>query len=237
MRLARALRTLSVVSATLLLVVLLGMAVSALSTLLATAILLGVTLIAFLGWKVGQRTVRGGTVLEIDLDGGVVEHPLTRPIDRLTSMGSVVLRDVVEAIRRGAADDRIAGLVVRLGNGRLGLAQAQEIRDAIVAFRGAGKPTVAFAESFGESGSATVDYYLAASFDEVHLQPLGGVSIQGVMARTPFLGSLFGKIGAVPDLDHRREYKAASTCSPRPTMSSLIGRRRSPSSAITWIRS
>jgi protease-4 len=124
-------------------------------------------------------------------------------------MGSVVLRDVVEAIRRGAADDRIAGLVVRLGNGRLGLAQAQEIRDAIVAFRGAGKPTVAFAESFGEAGSATIDYYLAASFDEVHLQPLGGVSIQGVMARTPFLGSLFGKIGAVPDLDHRREYKAA----------------------------
>jgi protease IV len=209
MRLARALRTLSVVSAALLLVVLFAMAVSALSTWLATAILLGVTLVAFLGWKVGQRTVRRGTVLELDLDGGVVEHPTTRPIDRLTSMGSVVLRDVVDSIQRGAADDRVTGLVVRLGNGRLGLAQAQEIRDAIIVFRAAGKRTVAFAESFGESGSATIDYYLAASFEEVHLQPLGGISIQGVLARTPFLGALFGKVGAVPDLDHRREYKAA----------------------------
>jgi protease-4 len=76
-------------------------------------------------------------------------------------------------------------------------------------FRAAGKETVAFAESFGEGGLATVDYYLATAFERIHLQPHGQVHMDGVVARVPFLRGLLDRAGVIPDLDHRREYKAA----------------------------
>jgi protease-4 len=76
-------------------------------------------------------------------------------------------------------------------------------------FGAAGKRTVAFAESFGEGGLATVDYYLATAFESIHLQPHGQVHVDGVVARVPFLRGLLDRVGVIPDLDHRREYKAA----------------------------
>jgi len=61
--------------------------------------------------------------------------------------------------RRGARarrdDDRVAAFVARIGAGGMGLAQAQELRDAVLAFRGKGKRAVAWAETFGESGPGT----------------------------------------------------------------------------------
>jgi protease-4 len=68
---------------------------------------------------------------------------------------------------------------------------------------------VAFAESFGEGGLATVDYYLATAFERIHLQPHGQVHMDGVVARVPFLRGILDRVGVIPDLDHRREYKAA----------------------------
>ncbi|MCI0543902.1 MAG: signal peptide peptidase SppA [Actinobacteria bacterium] len=209
MRPDRALQALTMAAATLWLAIVVTMVVAALATPLAALIVLGVTVLASIAWKVSQKRVRRGTVIEIDLDGGVVEHPMTRPIDRLLSPGATVLRDMVDALHRAAVDDRVVGVVARLGNGSLGLAQAQEIRGAVARFKAEGKRTVAYAESFGETGLATIDYYLAAGFAEINLQPVGGLSIQGVVVRTPFLRSLFDKIGVIPDLDHRREYKAA----------------------------
>ena len=45
------------------------------------------------------------------------------------------------------------------------LAQAQEIRDAILAFRRDGKFAVAFAETFGELGDANPKYNIETAFD------------------------------------------------------------------------
>ncbi len=156
-----------------------------------------------------RRRLPEGTVLELDLEGGVVERTPPEPVGRALAAGAVVLRDVVDALNRASDDPRVTALVVRLGNGKVGLAQAQELRDAVKGFRAAGKKAYAFAETFGEARPATVSYYLAAAFDEIHLQPLGEVNVTGLVARTPFLRRLFDRLGVIPDLDHRREYKAA----------------------------
>jgi protease-4 len=148
-------------------------------------------------------------VLELDLDHGVLEEAMSGALGRYTNSGALVLRDVTDALDRASGDDRVVGLVARLGNGHIGLGHAQELRDSITRFRAAGKRTVAFAESFGEGRLATVDYYLATAFEEIHLQPHGDVHVSGVVARVPFLRGLLDRAGVIPDLDHRREYKAA----------------------------
>ena len=209
MRLARALRLLAMTAGALFLAVLLTVLVSALAFPLAALVVFLVAALSFLAWRLVRKRVPRRSVLEIDLDKGVVEKPPTSPLERMLHQGAVVLRDVTDALDRAAGDDRVEGAVVRLGNGGLGLAQAQELRDAVARFRTSGKSAIAYADSFGESGWATIDYYLATAFEEILLQPVGGVSIEGIVSRAPFLRSLLDKLGVVPDFDHRRRYKSA----------------------------
>jgi protease-4 len=106
----------------------------------------------------------------------------------------------------------VRALVARVGGGRspLGLARAQELRDAIGAFRSHGKLAVAWAETFGELGRGSVPYYLATAFDEVWLQPSGDVGLTGIAAEVPFLRGALDKAGITPELAQRHEYKNAA---------------------------
>ena len=63
------------------------------------------------------------------------------------------------------------GLVAKVG-GALPWATMQELRRGIRAFSSHSKPTVAWAETFGEV-SDLASYVLATAFDEVWLQPGG----------------------------------------------------------------
>ena len=91
----------------------------------------------------------------------------------------------------------------------MGLARLQEVRDAVQAFGESGKPAVAYAETFGEFGPGNGAYYLATAFDEIYLQPSGVVGLTGLIAETPFIRGMLEKLGVVPRLDHRMEYKNA----------------------------
>ncbi len=77
--------------------------------------------------------------------------------------------------------------MARIGQAPGGLAQIQELRDAVAAFRTSGKRAVAFAETFGEFGPGNGAYYLASAFGEVYLQPSGDVSLTGLLAEVPFV--------------------------------------------------
>lgn len=157
-----------------------------------------------------RRWVPRRTILELDLERGVVERLPDHPAGRLLAADALVLRDVVDALHRAASDRRVVGLLCRLGESGIGLAQAQELRRAVTAFRAAHKPAVAYAESFGELGRAgTRDYYLATAFDEVYLQPVSPLGLVGLRSRVPFVRRLLDDLEITPRLDHREEYKSA----------------------------
>src|SRR6185295_18305205 len=120
-----------------------------------------------------------------------------------------IVRDIVEGLERAGNDERVAGVVAQLGNARMGIAQVQEIRDAIISFRAKNKFAVAFAETFGESGPGTGSYYLATAFDEIRLQPSGDIGLTGIMLEGQFLKGALDKLGVKPRMDHRMEYKNA----------------------------
>lgn len=209
MRLERILKGVAAIAGLILVVVLISLAVTNVTAWLAVAVLLGAFVVAVGAATLLRRRVPRGTVIEVDLEGGVVETKGSDPMTRALTRRAVTVRDVVDAFDRGKGDPRVSRLVVRLGNGGLDIGHAQELRDAVHRFRQEGKKAVAFAEAFGESSTATVDFYLAAAFDEIYVQPMGHASIQGLVARSPFVRGVFDKLGLVPDFDHRKEYKAA----------------------------
>ncbi len=90
------------------------------------------------------------------------------------------------------------------------LSQAQELREAVLAFRAGGKPAVAWAETFGEFGPGTAPYVLATGFEEIWLQPSGDVGLLGAAAGATFLRGGLDKAGIEPQLDRRHEYKNAA---------------------------
>ncbi len=146
-------------------------------------------------------------VLTLDLSDGVVEVRPDNLLARAVSGGAPVLRETLDALEAAGHDERVRGLFARVGRGPLGLAEVQELRDAVKRFRRAGKFAVAFAESFGEAGDGTLHYTLASAFEEVWLQPSGGLDLTGLFLDSPFLRGALDKIGVTPRLAQREEYK------------------------------
>jgi protease-4 len=157
----------------------------------------------------GKGPVRKKTVLELNLENGMTEYVPDDPVAEAMLRDKVRVRDVVEALERAGNDDRVAGMVARFGGSTLGMAQAQEVRDAVTKFRSKGKFAVAFAETFGEVGPGTNSYYVATAFDKIYLQPSGDVGLTGIMMQGQFVKGTLEKLGMKFHGDHRYEYKNA----------------------------
>jgi protease-4 len=147
-------------------------------------------------------------ILEADFEQGMIESIPDDGIARVLMKKKLRVRDVVEALQTASRDDRVKGLVARVGQSGIRLAQVQEVRDAIVAFRAAGKPAIAYAETFGEVSPGNSSYYLATAFDTVYLQPSGDVGLTGLIYEQPFVRGTLDKLGIVPRLEGRKEYKS-----------------------------
>jgi len=152
-------------------------------------------------------------ILELDLTEPLVDSAPHDPLSAVMARRRTTLRTVLDGLRRAGGDDRVRALVVKLGGPRapLALARAQELRDAVTAFRATGKLTVAWAETFGELGRGSVPYYLATAFDEIWLQPSGEVGLTGVASEMPFLHDALDKLGITPQVAARHEYKSAAS--------------------------
>ncbi|MGH3320689.1 MAG: signal peptide peptidase SppA [Streptosporangiaceae bacterium] len=149
-------------------------------------------------------------VLELDLTVDLMEGVPQDPLSVVLSRRRPRLHDVLEGLRHARSDPRVRMLVAKVGSSRMGLARAQELRDAVQAFRESGKSAIAWAETFGEFAPGTVPYYLASAFDRVYLQPSGDVGLTGVSLEQHFLRGALDKAGVTPQIGQRHEYKNAA---------------------------
>ena len=164
------------------------------------------------GIEEARRRRTADLALELDLTEPLLDEVPQDPMGAILARRRSSLLAVLQGMRRAARDPRVRALVVKLGGSRsvLRLAQAQEIQDAVRDLRDHGKVTIAWAETFGEFGNASVPYVLATSFDEIWLQPSGDVGITGVATEVPFLRGMLDKAGITPQLAQRHEYKNAA---------------------------
>ncbi len=148
-------------------------------------------------------------VLYLKFEGGLRELPAEANFAEPFSAGEPTVRDIVDAIDAAREDERVHGIFARMNSGNFALAHIEEIRGAIKRFRDSGKFSYIYSSSFGEPGSGLGRYYLASSFEEIWMQPLGILSIGGINAEMPFLRGTLDKIGVGPQFYKRKEYKTA----------------------------
>ena len=151
---------------------------------------------------------RSPILLELDLTQPLVAGDADDPISRLQARGRRQLRPTLRALHEASEDRRVVGLIARIGG--LPWTLSQELRLGVQTFAASGKPTVAWAESFGEGGQDLSAYVLAAAFGEIWLQPTGSVGALGVGIETTFLRGAFDKVGIEPQFEQRYEYKNAA---------------------------
>ncbi len=163
-----------------------------------------------LAYVIGAKgKVSSKTILEANFEQPLLEEMPDSPSARFTMNDRETLRDVIDAIDRGANDDRVVGMIARVGAAPIPMAQIQEIRDAVARFRGHKKFAVAYSETFGEFGPGNGAYYLATAFDQIYLQPSGDVGLTGIIMESPFIKGTLAKLGMSFHGDHRYEYKNA----------------------------
>jgi len=148
-------------------------------------------------------------VLSVDLERGFKQGLDGGALRRLTEGRDYVLPEVADAIAKAATDPAVMGLYATIGSLGVGMAGAQELRDAVAVFRASGKPTMVFSETMGESGNGTVAYYLASAFDQIWLQPSGELALQGFLVESPYLKGFLDFVGVEPQFSGRWEYKSA----------------------------
>ncbi|MFL5265776.1 MAG: signal peptide peptidase SppA [Stellaceae bacterium] len=176
---------------------------------LFAVLFVGAVLVVVAGLRPSVTPLPANIILTVDLTRDLPEGASEDPLLRLIAGPKPTLRDVLDAIEVAGDDARVKVLLARVGDDELGLAKVQEVRDAVAAFRSKGKLAIAFADSFGEFGPGTRPYYLATAFDEIWLQPMGGVGLTGLYAESPFVKGTLDLLGVVPEFDHREEYKTA----------------------------
>ncbi len=179
--------------------------------LLAMALFAGVLYLAFSfeGLHKSAAAVPNKIVLTLDLDKNFVEGPGGPHLEGLSLKSATTLQDAVIAIRKAKDDARVVAIKATLGNPSVGLAQSQELRDAIAEFRAAGKPAVLFSESIGEGEGALPSYYLATAFSDIWVQPSGSVGIAGIGTDAFFLKIFLARFGIKGSFVARGEYKSA----------------------------
>jgi protease IV len=150
---------------------------------------------------------RPQTLLELDLTEPLVAPEADDPIARLRARNRRLLRPTLRALHEAAEDRHVVGLIAKVG-GMWPWATMQELRRGVQAFAASGKPTLAWAESFGEIGARDMAaYVLATAFGELWLQPGGGVGVLGVGIETPFVRGALDRLGIEPQFEQRHEYK------------------------------
>lgn len=148
------------------------------------------------------------SVLTINLKGQYLEHTSSGGLGALLLGKEASLYNLTRAILHAAQDKKIKGIVVNLESPSLGAAQIQEVRDALMAFRKAGKQSWCYSDSFGESGGGTGLYYLATSCQHIWLQPIGAVNLTGLSMEAPFAKGALEKLNVKPEMVQRKEYKS-----------------------------
>lgn len=116
-----------------------------------------------------------------------------------------LLRDLIEALDLAKDDARIPLAVLKLDHlDGAGMAQLEELTAAIDRFRATGKPVYAYSPAYSQG-----PYFVAAHADDITIDPLGSVDIEGLASYQNYFKDALDKLGVKVNVFRVGEYKSA----------------------------
>ncbi|OYY69244.1 signal peptide peptidase SppA [Sphingomonas sp. 28-63-12] len=159
--------------------------------LLAMLLFFG-ALFAALSARPNPRGIKDGALV-LDLAGVIVEQPAEAQLSFGGDNGprEIRLRDLVRAIYAAKDDKRVKAIVLDLDSFAGGYpAAVSEVATALGRVRASGKPVLAYATAYTDSG-----YRLAANASEIWMNPMGGILFSGPGGSQLYYKGLIDKLG------------------------------------------
>ncbi|MEZ4810486.1 MAG: signal peptide peptidase SppA [Allomuricauda sp.] len=114
------------------------------------------------------------------------------------------LDEIIHAIQIAKNDPNIEGISLTTSFLQAGMAQAQEIRKALMDFKSGGKFIYAHSDFYTQK-----DYYVASVADELYVNPVGAMDFKGLSAEVLYLKELQEKTGIKMEVVRHGKYKSA----------------------------
>jgi protease-4 len=150
------------------------------------------------------------TVLQLDLRGGLSDQESQSPFAAFGGGGGQSVMSIIETLRRAETDDKVGGILVRLPEGGIAPASADELRLAFKHFETVGKkPIFAHSQGLYPSGLVTSTYMLGAAANQFWMQPDSALQAVGAANEEMFFKRFFDKYGVKAEYEQRYEYKNA----------------------------
>lgn len=155
-----------------------------------------------------QVTVKPNTILHVMLDQPVQERggsDLSNvDIFNLSIESSTGLNDLVKGIKKAAGDPNIKLVYMDLSHIAIGLAQLEELREALLLFKESEKPIIAYGDNYSQGA-----YYLATVADKIYLNPYGSLALQGLRVEVTFFKRLLEKLQIDAQIIRHGKFKSA----------------------------
>jgi protease-4 len=143
------------------------------------------------------------------LDGGVGELEVFNPLAMLGGGGgggNLQTRALLRKLDELAAEPKLEGLILRVGDLGTDMARAHELRAGLIEFKGDGARKLhCHAEDLNNAS-----YYMLSACDELTMVPVGSLMIPGPVAMPIHLKGLLDKLGVQADFLHVGAFKGAA---------------------------
>lgn len=157
-----------------------------------------------------EPVVPAKAILKIDLAAPVTElgqedaMQAFQTLDFSNSKPLGILK-AVKAIENAAVDPSIKFIYMNLNQMNIGMANLEEIRDALYNFRRSGKPIITYVDNFSQGA-----YYLASISDKIYMNTDGNGPMVGLGSSVMFFKDLLDKLGIEVQLIRHGKFKAAA---------------------------
>jgi len=156
----------------------------------------------------GTATLKDSSILKITLDNQIIERESDKLFDGLLdprgASSQIGLLELKQAIKEGATNDKIKGILIEVKFASTGIASWKELRDELLAFKKSGKFVIAYGEMYSEAA-----YYLASVADEIYLPESGMLEFNGIGVNMLYFKNLLSKIGVKTEVFRVGKFKSA----------------------------
>lgn len=156
--------------------------------------------------------VEPNSILKVDFATPISE--LTDSADPFASLQSfsfnapentLGILDAVNAIEKAATDPNIKYIYININHHNIGISAMEEVRNALVTAKEAGKPIIAYADNYD-----LISYYMSSVADKIYINSDGMMQIFGLGSNIMFFKDLLDKVGLEVQLIRHGKFKAAA---------------------------
>ncbi|HEX5027042.1 MAG TPA: signal peptide peptidase SppA [Agriterribacter sp.] len=153
-------------------------------------------------------TITSKSVLVIDLSKGFSDKKPDNTIARLSGdhdIFSTSLYDAIRLIQYAKKDSAIKGIYLKCNGNANGFAASEEIRNALLDFKGSNKFIIAYGDVISQKA-----YFVGSTADKIYCNPKGVLEWKGFASQLFFMKNTLKKLEIEPQIFYAGKFKSAT---------------------------